>query len=262
MINNEIKKTDLKWQFDGIPRTIYSGINSVNWLSDDTEQLFDKNKPDGWTKESITYDFNSHGYRSIEFEKSNDFTVASFGCSITLGIGVPHHTTWTEQFCRSLSKQLNKPVKNYNFGWPGVSVDFICRTMYQSLPHIDADLVLILLPLDARIEYCDEHGYTHRGRPTKNDTTSKKIFEYYNEYLYEYNFLKNFEFIKTMLTLHNIPWLISTWDEDNSQLIQHNINYTGLCPFDAPDARDMMHPGVSSHAKISKMFLNGYNKKP
>ena len=52
----------------------------TNWLTDDTEALFDKHQSNkatklqlkklGWTKDSIQYKFNEHGFRSDSFSST------------------------------------------------------------------------------------------------------------------------------------------------------------------------------------------------
>lgn len=77
-ILRRVEKTDQQWDFSGIPRTGRHSLPHSYWFGTDTEELFEKNKPDGWTKESVTYVTNSYGYRSMEFINDDKFTVASF----------------------------------------------------------------------------------------------------------------------------------------------------------------------------------------
>ena len=124
-----------------------------NWYASDTEEQFDKNQPNGWTKDSITYSFNSHGYRSQEFVKNENFTVLSIGCSVSFGSGLSLEQTWPEKFCRKLEKNIYKPVNNFNFSKVGQGNDYIVRKLYKVIPVIQPDLVLIYFSESSRREY-------------------------------------------------------------------------------------------------------------
>ena len=98
---DDIHKND-GWSGVGIPITHFTGTQSMKWSGADSLENFKKNKPHGWTEDSIDYSFNSHGYRSVEFvdksQRDDTFTVASFGCSNTFGVGVNVSDTWPELF--------------------------------------------------------------------------------------------------------------------------------------------------------------------
>jgi len=257
-LNYTYLKTDQNWKYKGIPRTCMADIKTTKWLPSDTEELFDKNKPKGWTKDCITYDFNEYGYRSMEFVDDNNFTIASYGCSYTTGIGINAEDTWSQKFCDRLQQHKNTPVNNFNLSWPGSSMDFMCRTMYQTLPILKLDLVLLLLPGSVRLECYDNEGMALLTSP--HVECYGHLDRLLNQYECENNFYKNFSFIKLMLDYYDIPWLFSTYmpyDKD----INNDDNHVGSFDRLKNDrARDMSHPGPISNNNMANLFFEGYKK--
>ena len=56
--------------------------------------------------EKIEYNINSHGYRSIDFNKNNEILV--LGCSQTYGSGMSNEFTWPELFSNSINKKYSR----------------------------------------------------------------------------------------------------------------------------------------------------------
>lgn len=132
--------------------------DTVFWLTSDTEDLYQQNLRDsgkrklleewGWIDVEIQYSFNSHGFRSIEFDDRP--AIAVFGCSHTQGIGLHYHQVWHQQ----LSKKLNdKPI--FNFGIGGASADTCYRLAENYLPNLNVDTVIFLAPSEYRLEFWD-----------------------------------------------------------------------------------------------------------
>ena len=259
-IRKEFERTEQQWDFLGIPRSTHAGYKTMKWRGGDSLENFEKNKPAGWTKDSISYDHNSHGYRSIDFVADDNFSVASFGCSFTYGTGVPIEYTWPEIFCKSLQDQLCSPVNNFNFGWPATSADRICRMVVKSIPILKPNLVLILLPDRNRCEKYGDDGYTRRLVPS-NELWADYYAAWANDYDSKNNFLKNFVFIKTILELHDIPWLFATWDQYMTPLMLKKTKFVDGHRFFPDDfARDGSHPSVKAYTHLAKSFLEKYNQ--
>ena len=75
------------------------------------------------TPNSVTYTYNSHGFRTTEFD-DNPVGLA-LGCSFTEGTGVPVQASWPEV----LARLVNFSVKN--LGVSGCSLD----TCFRLLNH-------------------------------------------------------------------------------------------------------------------------------
>lgn len=124
------------------------------WLGIDSEELYDKHFANpkkrkilqelGWKKDSITYTFNSEGYRSPEFEKNG---IVCFGCSNTLGVGVNYEQTWPYL----LGESLNLPVCNFGVG--GSSTDTAFRLANYWIAELQPKYVFYLRPERSRREY-------------------------------------------------------------------------------------------------------------
>lgn len=67
------------------------------------------------------YEFNSHGYRSPEFTKSE---IVAGGCSQTFGVGVAQEMIWPYQLSRSTGMECA------NIAQPGASVQWIVQKMF------------------------------------------------------------------------------------------------------------------------------------
>lgn len=246
------------WDFDGIPKAERAGISSAKWVKPDTLELFQTNNPIGWTEDSIDYNFNSLGYRSIEFEDTGAFKVASFGCSFTFGIGIKQEDTWPEVFCRSLESYKKTPVVNFNFGLPATSADFVARMVYNSIKVVNPDLILALLPAYERSEYFEADGSMRKRYP--NNKLDKNYYEHFgNHYEFKNNYMKNYYFLKTFLSLNNIPWIFTTYETKMVPYLNNEINYAGNYEHVMNDfARDMSHPGPLTNRKLSNLFFEKY----
>ena len=76
---------------------------TLHWDTTDNKDAYAKNlqnpttyqrlKELGFLNTQIDYRFNSHGFRTAEFDRS--FDAVCFGCSFTMGTGVHSQDTWT-----------------------------------------------------------------------------------------------------------------------------------------------------------------------
>ena len=244
-------KKENHWDFEGIPETFRAGQSFTKWINSDNKNNCNPN----WDI-PIAYEFNSYGYRSVEFKQTDNFTIACFGCSWTFGIGVPLEYTWQHLLKEKITKEKNIDVDVFNFGWPAVSSDFISRVLHSALYEINPDLILVLFPSISRREV-----YADDGRPIPITPARNEYSKYYemlvNDFSSKNNFLKNFYFIKSFLQLKKIPWLFSTWAGDVEKLIKNQEeNYAGFLFREPNDfARDNKHPSIKTYNKLVNMFM-------
>lgn len=102
-----------------------------NWLSPDLEKNSRKNYP--WT---ITYEFNSRGYRDREWPASLKDPVWCIGDSATMGIGAPAEHAWPFV----LEKLINKPTINVSI--LAGSNDFVYRKAMELLTEIQPETIV------------------------------------------------------------------------------------------------------------------------
>jgi hypothetical protein len=148
----------------------------------DTEENYDKNPSQHWGKYSVGYKFNSHGFRSREFEIGIDKpTILAFGCSHTVGVGISVEDNWPEQL--AVKYFPNHVV--YNAGLGGASSDTVARLASNMIPILNPDIVAILWPSMHRFETYHHDGDrigTRFNGPWTNDNDLKIYFEDNNSY--------------------------------------------------------------------------------
>jgi hypothetical protein len=132
--------------------------NTVFWDTTDSEKNYKKNLKDPQRKQyllensyidcDIEYTFNSHGFRTTEFD--NKFDVMCFGCSFTMGTGVRNEHTWPMQ----LSAMTGLSV--VNLGHAGSSNDTAFRFADYYLKHLLPKFAVWVQTEKHRLEIIDE----------------------------------------------------------------------------------------------------------
>jgi len=124
----------------------YPKNTTTQWCDTDREDNPERNLNYPWP---VSYNFNEVGMRSGPLKTVNGMiNILVSGCSHTVGIGSPVEMTWP----RRLSEMIpNSVVHNVAIG--GASPDYVSRSIYIALQHIKPDLIFILWPDSARIEY-------------------------------------------------------------------------------------------------------------
>ncbi len=133
----------------------YAG-KTVTWCPSDTEERFNNNMGDaaarkkleryGWTPESISYTFNTDGFRADEFTYNENDSVVFFGCSLTMGVGVDLESSWAYRVAQNLG------LRRYNLGVAGGGPDMCFRLAYHWLPKLRPKYVIMVTPNASRFE--------------------------------------------------------------------------------------------------------------
>ena len=170
----------------------------------DTEENYDKNPSQHWSKYSVNYKFNSQGFRSREFKIDCDKPVIlTLGCSHTVGVGVPVEDNWPEQL--GIKYFPNHVV--YNAGLGGASSDTVARLAINLIPILNPDIVAILWPNMHRFETY-YHGPdkidTRFNGPWSDDDDLRIYFEDNNSYN---NQTKNKIIVKLLQKIYNFKLL-------------------------------------------------------
>jgi hypothetical protein len=126
------------------------------WDSPDNEENFKKNPKPEYNSTSITYQCNSYGYRTPEFDfTSSTPSIFCLGCSFTYGIGVRQEETWP-----ALIQQRFPEYDVHNLGSAGSSGDTVVRTLSNAGDLLNPKILLILWPEIFRFElYRDTNIY-------------------------------------------------------------------------------------------------------
>jgi hypothetical protein len=222
--------------------------NSVQeWDHFDSKERFEKNTKDNfellnknnWFNKTISYKFNSNGFRSDEFDSSSD-SILFLGCSLTFGTGLCIEDTYNYLIAKSLN------LKFFNLGLGGSSNDTAFRLGYHYIPLLKPKVVVLASPEITRLELCN----------------NGEIFYY-----------------RPQLTNYQMDRFYKKWisDDTNSLLNcqKNSLAIEGLCLklgikfhyFNAPDlflhkdivhedyARDLIHPGVKTHHSVYKKIM-------
>lgn len=119
---------------------------TLQWYSNDMQDRFERNRhkvDPYYLNLDISYDFNSAGYRTAEFDqfKPDEFFVA-MGCSYTVGEGLLQSDRWSDQLSALIG------LADMNLGISGGSIDLI---MFNCINYVNSDMpkpnfVVIQLP--------------------------------------------------------------------------------------------------------------------
>jgi hypothetical protein len=221
---------------------------TVHWDTMDNQAWYQKNIKNpktharlvelGFLGVDIKYQYNSHGFRTAEFDRPID--IVCFGCSFTLGTGVHESDTWPGQLQSFTGMQVA------NLGHSGSSNDTAFRFAAHYLPLLKPKYAVWLQTDMHRVELLDE-SISLSINVIATDTHNPCVNDY---------------FIKT--------WLSS---KKNQQLnLQKNtLAFEQLCnsmgikciimprahmldrgPFPNGNARDLTHPGADDYKEVAQ----------
>lgn len=249
MITDENKKSCLGWRFAG---------QTLDWMPTDTKENFEsmmivpKHREYfqnlGWDKPgAITYKFNSHGFRSREFNSSNR-CILTLGCSYSFGTGLPVETLWSTLLSQTLE------VDCYNLSWPGIASDTCYRLAEYWIPKLKPCAVFVVLPPRHRFELLindsndiDRTYKVFMPMSQKNLLNAGQDAYVKNWFLCEDNAevqqRKNQRAIKNLCWDLNLPCFVENAEKHFA------------------DSRDYMHAGPSGHKFLADKFLHDWHEK-
>jgi len=225
----------------------------VKWIGTDTYETFIKNQPPNYTEDSIIYDFNSHGFRTQEFElNSNKKNVLFLGCSHTMGVGLRDTEVWAHH----VSQFFDKTEYNcYNLGIGGGSSDTVARLLTNSINYIHPKLVFILWPPLIRFErYCQPEHYAwvihevlaQQSRDIVNLYTDAQCYNLY---------CKNKLVVDLLKRLYNFE--VVSMQEADVCVLQIEKGYTQK---ETHAARDCQHWSPGLHQDIADLMIQQYKE--
>lgn len=199
----------------------------------------------GWDRPgAITYRFNSMGYRGDE-PKWNRPLLMVFGCSLTMGIGLPQHQTWPWL----VGEQLNLEVVNFSMG--GMSADWCFRMAEFWVPSRRPSLAVMLAPPHERLEIVTNNeltGLTCSVHDSHGHDQFLKTFFLYNENIRQNNIKNKLAFAALCnhvgiqaLCYDSYHWFAKSREE---------IGY----------ARDWMHAGPPGHKLLADKIIDDWNE--
>lgn len=219
----------------------------VFWMCGDSEANFEKNPKHGYTKTSITYDYNSHGFRTQEFDlASSRKNILFFGCSHTEGIGLRVEDTWVYKVSQ------NFPDHNcYNLGVGGGGPDMVTRMLYNTCELFTPEVVFIMWPCLLRFETYEACPMDAPGHPTKRgqwDMTRETMFLYTDNHA-NHSYMKNQAIVKLLKTVYNFK-VVEFADDEIDPLVR------SIYPVTDSARDDHLPPSV--HTAIADTMMTRY----
>ena len=230
-----------------IPHNYHWAIDkTVQWDTSDSKSTYLKHLADpknkleleklGYVDAPITYAFNSHGFRTHEFDQSAD--AVCFGCSFTMGTGLFEHQTWPAQLTEISG------LTTINLAHAGSSNDTVLRMALHYLPTLKPRYALWLQTDCHRLEILDDQS---------NLCVNLMANDQSNDFYYQDNFVKQWFASDSNQLIHL---------EKNTRAFKHLCNELDIIcvvlsrntvvQFDL--ARDLMHPGIKSNRALAEKF--------
>lgn len=284
LISNSFNKDIIKYAplWTKAPDTSRTNVTQAKWFFKEKE-IFTTNPHPKYNEESIIYTFNDNGVRLYN-NAGGSKQIACFGCSCTLGVGLPDEETWPFILQELMGSNEYTAL---NFGTAGSSIDYSCRLIYTFLQENKPHAVVCYFPEIFRKEYfsCTNKQMVHMALNMPEERiSSKKEFEAYcqltNDYDCFFGFVKNFKFIEAICKLHNVPFIWHTWSkfllgldvntlkmflgtetpyiEHNNKLLDIQKKYNLYKQEDY--ARDSGHPGLKHNIILAEEFAKLLNK--
>ncbi len=117
------------------------------WFLTDTQDNFEKAQGlSTYRLEDISYEFNSHGFRSVEFAHDPAaINVLVVGESNSIGVGLPFDHVWFNTLANNLkNKHGVERVKFFNMSMSGITLDYMAMLIDQVYDVLKPDFVIIL----------------------------------------------------------------------------------------------------------------------
>lgn len=217
---------------------LWDTMDSQEWYRKNTQNpdLRKKLEQTGYLDARIEYRYNSHGFRTAEFDRA--FDVVCFGCSFTMGTGLHSYDTWPEQLAAITGLQVA------NLGHAGSSNDTAFRFAEHYLKFLRPRYAVWLQTDMHRIEVLDDAiplsmniMATDTQNPCANDYFIKTWFSSSS------NQLLNLQ--KNTLAFEQ---LCRSLDIESIVLAREKV--PPHPPFPNGGARDLTHPGADIYKPL------------
>ena len=189
-----------------------------------------------WRADSFTYKYNSHGFRSCEFDLTETKPIIlTLGCSHTVGVGVAQHDNWPEQFARTYFPTHAV----YNAGLGGAGADTVTRLAVNLIPIIKPAIVAVMWPSLYRFETYENGTVLNGAWTMEADNLQYEDNTAYN------NQTKNKTILELLQQVYEFKLLSIDWD-DTVNKVYDTVTWT--------KARDGAHFGIDWHRQMAYDF--------
>jgi hypothetical protein len=229
---------------------IHNYTNKANktfdWDTSDNQDWYLKNLADpeirqriadlGFIDNPIQYKFNSHGFRTAEFDQQ--FDIVCFGCSYTMGTGVHAHNTWPSQLASLTGLRVA------NLGHAGSSNDTAFRFANHYLKFLKPKYAVWLQTDMHRLELLD-NATPMSLKILAGDNRNPCASDYFTKIWFttDENQLLNLE--KNTLAFQQVCENLGI---ESIILSRTQVPPHGLFPYSR--ARDLTHPGVDDYKEL------------
>lgn len=123
--------------------------HKCDWFLTDTVEAYEAAKARGlstYSKNDVKYEFNSHGYRSIEFKHyPNAINILILGESNSIGVGLPFDHIWFNTLAERLKKEEGLDHVNFlNLSVSSATLDYMAMSLNQAYDLLKPDYVIVL----------------------------------------------------------------------------------------------------------------------
>jgi len=219
-----------------------------------------------YTGPEYSYRFNDQGFRSPELT-ANDPCVVSFGCSVTMGQGVPEE----KRFANLVAERYN--LNHYCFAAGGS--DNLCifknftSFLHNNQEGLDTRLVVILWSFPSRVSICrlDARGLPWERTLVNQDSYPEddKLADYHLGWIKHSADLYTLQFVKAADVMANLAGLkivqlcieeIKTPYRHIDSFYSKSEWYKYPSPLGVVDLGRDQHPGMISHQNIADIINN------
>lgn len=223
----------------------------ILWSSTDTQELYNKNLKSveklhllnffDWVDKEIVYQYNSHGFRTPEFDSRENFI--TLGCSFTEGTGLNVEQTWHYYL-----EQLTG-MQGWNLGVSGSGLDTCYRLARFYIPLLKPKFVILLEPFYNRFEL-----HCNRQPPWIINTSNSDCWQ-------DNVYIKNWVADSTNMQIaaEKNVYAIDYWCQKlNIELHHYNSDLllTPTPPGSYDLARDLQHPGQKTNERFANYVYN------
>ncbi len=210
-----------------------------------TRDLLEKN---GWLhKNQITYTFNSHGFRSEEF---NDVEILFNGCSHTLGVGLPIEQIWSKKVADYFD------VKYHSLAMAGSDNVFMAQRSVFWIPRLKPKYYVVQEsfrerfnwwgpdldnPTKVEMQTTGALGYTQIDRSILDMSSHRENYEWHY-YCFRH-------IIEKICKQHNVKLIVLS-DDRMAKINNPNLDL----------ARDLQHRGQKENQKFARVVVDKIKK--
>jgi hypothetical protein len=219
---------------------------TLYWDTSDSEQAYSRNIKDpekqqklidlGFFNNSIEYKFNSHGFRTAEFDQKID--AVCFGCSFTMGTGVQAADSWPQQL------QTLAGLQVANLGHAGSSNDTVFRFADHYLKLLQPKYAIWMQTDMHRLELLDDYIPLSLNI-LSGDTTNPCSRDYFIKTWFSCNSNQQLNLKKNTLAFEQLCGSLNI----RPIVIPRQMLMSDGC------ARDLMHPGVKVYTSLAKQII-------